>query len=560
MLKERRDRLRQNAEIVGSDDRETLALKQQYALTEMANLKKDLMSVQSQKRNLEARQKMRRTNVAAGERLAVTVTEADINRWIDKDPYVEALFDKLDQCEERLNAETARLRKLSRNAGADPVLQRLRTDKKAIQDMIKSKRSSLRSLAERELQDQAGTAQVAKGNEDQQELDILNELERSLTAEIKAHSDENRNMNSKTLDLSALQEEVEQLRGTSSQVSTALENLNVEQLAPARVRTIENAVVPTTRDEKKRIAMIVLIAAGSFFGGLFGVAFLELQTRKVDSSEEIPTELGLQIVGTLPLMRARSIRGPSDTHKQLPSEIYWQNLMLESIDATRMMLVHVARTESHRVVMITSAVGGEGKTSLSSHLATSLARSGLRTLLIDADLRKPSIHRLFDLPVAPGLSELLRGEIDLAGSILDTVVPELKVLTSGNCDRQTIRLLAQGCIGPLFSQFKDQFDFVIVDSSPILPVADGSIIAQQADAVLFSILSDVSRKTRVFAALQRFQTLGVRVLGAVVTESLSGGYGKGYHSKAYYGSMPYGDMPYGTLPESKADLLSDPQA
>ncbi len=76
--------------------------------------------------------------------------------------------------------------------------------------------------------------------------------------------------------------------------------------------------------------------------------------------------------------------------------------MLESIDATRTMLVHAARTGSHRVVMITSAVGGEGKTSLASHLATSLARSGLRTLLIDADLRSPSIHRLFDLPAGRG--------------------------------------------------------------------------------------------------------------------------------------------------------------
>ena len=84
------------------------------------------------------------------------------------------------------------------------------------------------------------------------------------------------------------------------------------------------------------------------------------------------------------------------------SDRYWQNLLLESIDATRTMLVHAARTGSHRVVMITSAVGGEGKTSLASHLATSLARSGLRTLLVDADLRSPSIHRLFDLPVGGG--------------------------------------------------------------------------------------------------------------------------------------------------------------
>ena len=77
-------------------------------------------------------------------------------------------------------------------------------------------------------------------------------------------------------------------------------------------------------------------------------------------------------------------------------------MLLESVDATRTMLVHAARTGSYRVMMIASAVGGEGKTSLASYLATSLARSGLRTLLVDADLRSPMMHRLFELPWSPG--------------------------------------------------------------------------------------------------------------------------------------------------------------
>ncbi len=201
------------------------------------------------------------------------------------------------------------------------------------------------------------------------------------------------------------------------------------------------------------------------------------------------------------------------------------------------MLVHTARLESHRVVMITSAVGSEGKTSLSSHLATSLARSGLRTLLVDADLRSPSVHRLFNLPVASGLSEVLRGEVDVSAAIADTEVSDLKVLAAGRCDRLTIRLLSQGFLGAVFGSLRDQFDFVIVNTSPILPVADASLVAQEADAVLFSIFSDVSRKAKVCAALQRLESLGVRVLGAVVTGSVDMTYGS-YHSDSYYASLP----------------------
>jgi capsular exopolysaccharide synthesis family protein len=184
--------------------------------------------------------------------------------------------------------------------------------------------------------------------------------------------------------------------------------------------------------------------------------------------------------------------------------------------------------------MITSAESGEGKTTLATHLATSLARTGLKTLVIDGDLRCPTIHRLFDLPPEPGLSELLRGEFGLDDVIAPTSVVELKVLAAGRYDQAAIRNLAQGGLGPIFTRLKEQFDFVIVDSSPLLPVADGLLIAQQADAVLFSILRDVSRKTKVFAAYQRLSKLAVPILGAVVTGTYGGAYGYGYYSGQPY--------------------------
>jgi len=235
----------------------------------------------------------------------------------------------------------------------------------------------------------------------------------------------------------------------------------------------------------------------------------------------------------LPMLPARARRNGVMARQE--KDHYWYSLLLESIDATRTMLIHAAHSGSHRVVMIASALPGEGKTSLASHLATSLARSGQKTLLIDADLRCPSIHRLFDLTPDPGLSELLRGEVALDDVIISTAVDELKVITAGQCDPQTLRILSQGGLGGLFARLKEQYDFVIVDSSPILAVADAQIIAQQVDAVLFSILADVSRKTKIQAAYQRISALGVKVLGAVVTGAHDGGrYGEKYYS-AYAG-------------------------
>jgi Mrp family chromosome partitioning ATPase len=133
----------------------------------------------------------------------------------------------------------------------------------------------------------------------------------------------------------------------------------------------------------------------------------------------------------------------------------------------------------------------------------------------------------------------------LAEAVTETSIIDLRVLTAGRCDRQTIHVLAQGRLGPILGQLKDQYDFVIVDSSPILPVADASIIAQHVDAVLFSIFGDVSRKTKVYAALQRFHCLGVPILGAVVT----GGAESGLTGNAYNDSEGH----YVMLPDSAAD-------
>ncbi|MFI5457360.1 MAG: polysaccharide biosynthesis tyrosine autokinase [Isosphaerales bacterium] len=543
MLKERRANLRELAQTVGSDDRQTLAYRQQIAMEHLAYIRKDLADVQSQKRKAQARLKAQRPEDPRGETSAPPVTEDDINAWIDGEPSIASLIAKLAQDEQKLNSETAHFRVAARNPSGDPLLKRIQRDVAATRKLLKSKREALRPVAIKQLEEKDRSNPITPHGEGtiQQELAMFEDLERSLTAEVKTITEGDQVLTDKTLDLQSQQDDVAQMQASALKVGAEVEALTVELMAPPRIRTIEDAVAPLTRDDKKRLATIGLIIVGSFFGGLFGIAFLELQNQKVDSADDVPTHLGLQVVGTLPILRSKANRGGGIARRQTEKDRYWNNLMLESIDATRTMLIHAARTGSHRVVMITSAVGGEGKTSLASHLATSLARSGLRTLLIDADLRSPSIHRLFNLPVAMGLSEVIRGEVEWTDAIAATTIDDLKVLTAGRCDRQTICQLSQGCLSPLFLQLKEQFDFVIVDSSPILPVADGLIIAQHVDAVLFSIFRDVSRKTKVAAASERLQCLNVRILGAVVTGEHGGRYGNDYDP----------DSPYRVLPEPK---------
>jgi capsular exopolysaccharide synthesis family protein len=540
-LKEHRASLKDLAKKAGSDDRGTLALKQQLEMEHLHTVQGELFAIQRDKRKTEALIKALRAREEPTETSDQSIPEEEIDRFVEAQPSIGSLVQKLAQVEERLASEEAHVRNVARHATRDPSLKHLKDDAAALKKAIDRKRAQLRPVAIQELQKKTTRGQSTRLADAEQDLQLLADIEQNLVREVKELKIGGQELTTDTLDIEARQEEVAQMGDASSKIGAEIEGLNVELDAPPRVRSIEDAIPPVTKDEKKRWAIIGMVAFGSFFGGLFGIAFLELQSRKVDTADEVPMELGLHVMGALPLLSAKPTRGSRLKLKN--KDRYGYDLLLESIDATRTMLVHAAHTGSFRVVMITSAVGGEGKTSLASYLAPSLARSGLKTLLIDADFRSPSLHRIFDVPLGPGLSELLRGEVDSAQVIGATAVEDLKIVTAGTCDRQTLSLLAQGRLGSHFARFKEQFDFVIVDSSPVLPVADASIIAQQVDAVLFSIFREVSRKTGVQAASQRLQCLGVPILGAVVTGA------NGSHYGSYYGGSA---SKYVSLPDSAA--------
>jgi capsular exopolysaccharide synthesis family protein len=542
-LESRGDAMRKLAETVGSDDRHTLALRQQYSLEHLASLRKELLEVQSQRRKAEALLKARRPE-AVQETAASTISGAEVDRLVEQDPLVTSLADRLVAMEQRLASEAGHVQKVARNAAMDPAVASLRSEVDTLKRSLRKKRAELRPLVIRELQKQLREGSGPASDESKQQIEMLGVLEKQLDAEIKEVSAGNYDFNVNTLDLGQVQDEVSQIRGAAQKVGAEVEALDVELEAPSRIQVIEDAVVPTTNDATKRYTMIGLTGVGSFVGVLFLVAFLELQGQRVGAVDDVIVELGIPVVGALPILPKAKVNRAISRRE---NDDFFGNLMLESIDATRTMLVHAARSGSRQVIMITSPLPGEGKTSLASHLATSLARAGMRTLLIDADLRCPSLHRLFELPPAPGASELVRGEARLEDVIAASSIEELKVITAGRCDQPTIKILAQGGMGKLFEQVKPRFDFVIVDSSPILPVADALMIAQQADAVLFSVRGNVSRKTKIFAALQRLSALNVHILGAVVT----GGAG-GPSERSYYNRYAY--------PATSAEAIDEPRA
>jgi capsular exopolysaccharide synthesis family protein len=258
----------------------------------------------------------------------------------------------------------------------------------------------------------------------------------------------------------------------------------------------------------RRLKYTLLGALGAFLLGFGALVVWEYRCRRVTRTEEVSTQMGMRLIGTIPpLVSDAAGQGSPDAHSPL----------VEAIDTTRIMLTHGSPDSSKlRVLMVTSAVSGEGKTTLSGHLAISLTRAGFRTLLIDGDMQAPSAHVLFDLPASPGLSELLRGESNLAAAVRPSPIPGLSILPAGQWNMSTRQSLVGDRWRKLKRELESKFDFVVLDTSPLLLVSDAMLLAREADGVVVSVLLGVSQIVRVAETVNRLQAIGAPLAGVVV--------------------------------------------
>jgi len=258
------------------------------------------------------------------------------------------------------------------------------------------------------------------------------------------------------------------------------------------------------------------------FIGLGIVTLMEFRNRRIIDVGEVNLALGLRVIGTVPSLP----RGASNRSAAVASIApAWQMHLADAVDNARTLLLHgLGDAAPVRTIMITSAMSGEGKTSLAGHLAVSLARAGFKTLLIDADMRRPSLHRILDVPRGPGLSELLQGEVNVSEVIRPTAAFGLSVIAAGDWNPRLPRLLAGNSMRDLKTSLEADFDYVIMDSPPLLPVADSLLLARHVDGVLLSLLHDVSRLGAVAQARDRLTAIGTNILGVVINGVASGDY------------------------------------
>jgi capsular exopolysaccharide synthesis family protein len=192
------------------------------------------------------------------------------------------------------------------------------------------------------------------------------------------------------------------------------------------------------------------------------------------------------------------------------------------------------RGSNMKCFMITSATLSEGKSTVSSFLALTIARhKKTKTILVDADLRKPKVHRYYGLQREPGLAECLAGERDILDCVQDTPLDTLKVMTAGRHDPAPSYLFDTHRLGEVFSELKFYYDTVIVDSPPVIPVSDPVMLCPEMDGVLLVVMAGVTPRELVVRARDVLLDVDANLLGVIVNNHAE--VLPYYYDQKYYG-------------------------
>lgn len=353
-------------------------------------------------------------------------------------------------------------------------------------------------------------SQAALDSCKQQEALIKEEL-KVLDEQIKSSQAEVDGLHKSFSELDIMRTELESLQNqiTAFQQKTRTEELNIEK--DPGLSVYNKASVPDGSMDWMRYVMVAMLGGLGFCLPVLGLVAWDYQQRRLNASSDLPDALGLKLVGAIPSLSGTGKK----SKKSAGAMIGGHNPLADAVDGVRTALMRDAAAESTRIVLVTSPVGREGKTTLATQLAASLGRAGRRTLLIDGDLRHPSAHRALGVAQEPGLAEILRSESEIEETIRPTRSNGLWVIPAGRYDEEALHALARDGVQEVFKELASGFDFVIIDAAPVLTDSDSLVIGQHVDAAILSVLRDISRVPQLFEARDRLRTVGVRLLGCV---------------------------------------------
>jgi capsular exopolysaccharide synthesis family protein len=330
-----------------------------------------------------------------------------------------------------------------------------------------------------------------------------------------------------------------------------------------KVRILDPALVAEKVKPNKQMNLFLGVFLGLGLG--VGYAFIrEFLDNTVKAVEHLERK-GLVILGIIPEMQGSSAgasvkqtaapsKGGTDFRRRLITYEDPKSPISESYRSLRTN-VNYARSSDKRIksLLISSSQPGEGKSTTTANLAIAFAQLRKKTLLIDADLRKPVQHNVFGHPRGSGLSEYLIGEVkDLNSIIHQTKVANLSILTAGSLPPNPSELLGSDAMSILIDRLENEWDMILLDSPPIVAVTDASMISGEIDAIALVVKAGQTERTAVDRALDTIRNVKAPLIGAILNGASQANLGGKY---AYYYS--YYNYYYNSDDENKKNHLAD---
>lgn len=296
-----------------------------------------------------------------------------------------------------------------------------------------------------------------------------------------------------------------------------------EASATPDVSVLDTAIAPVTPTKNTALMLVLLAIAAGFGGALVLALLLDKMDKRFRYVDQV-SELGVSIAGAVPRIPKSGLDASS------PEQVVQ---FVESFRALRMHVISAQDGDGRLRLAISSAAPGDGKSLVASNLALSFGEAGLRTVLVDGDIRRGSLHKLFGLKAQDGLTELLGGALTTAQVIKNTTHPNLSFVSCGRRDQHAPERLASPRLKRFIDELGMQFDVVIVDSPPLAAGIDGYALAAAAGNALLVLRMGRTERRLTLAKLTVMDRLPVRVVGAALNEApLEGDF-------QYYAYSPY---------------------
>ncbi len=311
-------------------------------------------------------------------------------------------------------------------------------------------------------------------------------------------------------------------------------------LKTSNIRVVDAAEVPRTptRPNTRNNLLVALFGGCGLAVGL--AFFFEYVDSRLKNPVEVSRHLQLPFLGMVPALFDESAKDPL-INNGVPAHFS------ESLRTVRTNVMFSSAEEGIRSLTVTSTGPGEGKTLVASNLAIGLAQAGRRVLLIDADMRKPRVHTVFNKSQQPGLSNVLVGRAKFSESVLSTKVPGLWIVPAGAAPPNPSELLGSKRFADLMASLGQKFDWVIIDTPPVMAVTDSAVVAHLTTGVLFVVGADMTSRHAAQRAVEQLDRSHARFVGVVLNRvDLK-------HNAYYY--APYYRREYGDYYQGTASRL-----